>query len=297
MSFSSDVKKELSSLSVEQPCCRLAEAYGLLLFGKAFSGASVSLSTENEDVARLYARRLSEVCSVTAEVREQSSQTLLSVKRAADRRAVLDLFGHAPTETTLRLNRANLADECCFPAFLRGTFLSCGTVMSPEKNYHLEFVVPYRRLSNDLFSFLRELELNPKNVERKGNNVIYFKDSEIIEDALTLMGATSSSLELMGVKINKDLRNHVNRRVNFETANIGRAVEAGLTQAAAIEKIRGATGLDALPPRLRETAELRLANPDATLSELEELCGFAVSKSGINHRLNRLMSIAAAIDN
>ncbi|MCL2507966.1 MAG: DNA-binding protein WhiA [Oscillospiraceae bacterium] len=298
MSFSSDVKKELSSLSLAasesliEPCCRHAEAYGLLIFGRAFSASAISISTENADVAGLYAQRMAEICGVVPQEYARSAQTLLTFKRAADRRKVLDIFGHSPDAPTLRINRANLADECCFSAFLRGAFLSCGTITSPEKNYHLEFVVPYLRLSNDLFSFLLELSLNPKHIKRKGIHVIYFKDSGAIEDVLTIMGATNSSLELMGVKVNKDLRNHVNRRVNFETANISRAVEAGLAQADAIGKIQRAAGLDSLPERLRETALLRLENPDATLSELEELSGFTVSRSGINHRLNRLMKIS-----
>ena len=171
-------------------------------------------------------------------------------------------------------------------------FLSCGSVSSPEKNYHLEFVIPFLKLSNDLFSFLVELGASPKHVVRKGYHVIYFKDSAQIEDLLTMMGATNSTLQLINVKIDKDMRNHVNRRVNFETANIDRSVVAGSRQIEAIRKIQKKKGLDSLSDGLREIAQLRLENPEASLQELEALVDGSLSRSGINHRLKRLVQIA-----
>ncbi len=265
----------------------------MLISGRAFSVSAVSLSTSNSSIADFYTRLIKEECGVDADIPEPSGRKIsVTVKKAADRRKVLDAFGHSAGEPTLRINRSNFADECCFSAFLRGAFLACGTITSPEKNYHLEFVVPFLKLSGDLFCLMDELGLKPKKVLRKGSHVIYFKDSERIEDVLTTMGATNSSLELMGIKINKDIRNRVNRRVNFETANIGRAVIAGLAQVEAIETIQRFFGLDSLPEALRKTAEIRLENPEATLSELEELHDMEVSRSGINHRLGRLISIA-----
>ncbi len=218
---------------------------------------------------------------------------IVSVRAAVERRAVLNAFGHSAGELSLRINRANLADECCFAAFIRGVFLSCGSISSPEKNYHLEFVVPFLKLSNDLFSFLQELGFPPKHVMRKGYHIIYYKDSASIEDLLTLMGATNATLRLIGVKVDKDMRNHVNRRVNFETANIDRSVQAGAVQVEAIRKIEKARGLDSLPQGLQEIARIRLENPEATLIELEELFEGRLSRSGINHRLKRLEQIAS----
>jgi DNA-binding protein WhiA len=297
MTFSAGVKKELSSLEILSPCCRHAEAYGMLITGRAFSTSAVSLSTENSDVARLYSQLIQSECKVKTDPPEiHGKKIIVACKKAADRRKILDAFGHLPAEPTLRINRANIQNDCCFQAFLRGAFLSCGAVTEPEKNYHLEFVIPYLKLSDDFFFLMDELSLCPKRTVRKGSHVIYFKDSEKIEDMLTTMGATNSSLMLMGVKINKNIRNRVNRRVNFETANIERTVNAGLAQVKAIEKIRRNNMFDKLTPQLKETAEIRLNNPEASLYELLELHGFSVSRSGINHRLAKLMEIADGLE-
>ena len=296
MSFSTDVKNELIALPMVADCCRHAEAYGMLLFGRSFSAASISLAAENTTVSDHYAQC---IAGITGAVPQQSNPSgkmaIVSVRTAAERRAVLSAFGHSAGEVSLRINRANLANDCCFHAFLRGVFLSCGSISSPEKNYHLEFVVPYLKLSTDLLSFLSELGLSPKHVVRKGYHVVYFKDSESIEDILTMTGATNATLELINVKIGKDLRNHTNRRVNFETANIDRAVHASARQLAAIQRIQRKRGLDSLSPGLRRIAQVRLENPEASLMELEELLDGELSRSGINHRLKRLEQIAEEI--
>ncbi len=265
----------------------------MVIFGKTFSSSSVSFKTDKKEIADIYASFLSEECETEPETLEREGKKItVLLKKASDRRKVLEKFGHSQNEVTLRINRANIADDCCFSAFLRGVFLSCGTVTSPEKSYHLEFVVPFLKLSNDLFSIMSEMELEPKHVVRKGSHIIYFKDSEKIEDILTLMGAMNSSLRFMGIKMNKDMRNHVNRRVNFETANIGRSVNASAVQIEAINKIIAASKFDELPEPLQRTARLRLENPEASLNELERLTDHSVSRSGINHRLTKLTEIA-----
>ena len=296
MSFSSEVKKEMVSLPVLSDCCKHAEAYGLLLFGRSFSSAAVSFAAENRAVSEKYAACVRQITGVEPDYSDRPGKmAIVSVKTAVERRAVLNAFGHSAGELSLRINRANLSDECCFSAFMRGVFLACGSISSPEKNYHLEFVVPFLKLSNDLFSFLQELGFSPKHVLRKGYHIIYFKDSANIEDLLTLMGATNATLRLIGVKVDKDMRNHVNRRVNFETANIDRSVQAGTMQVAAIRKIEKTRGLDSLPQGLQEIARMRLENPEATLYELEELFDGRLSRSGINHRLKRLEQIASQL--
>ncbi len=293
MSFSTDVKDELLAIDNLSDCCIQAQSYGMLLFGRNFSSSSVSYATEHEASSERYAQYIEKITGVAPDRSDNDSKmNIVSVRYSAERRAVLDKYGHSPKDFSLRINRANIGGECCFGAFLRGVFLSCGSISSPEKNYHLEFVVPFMKLSGDLFSFLEELGFRPKKVVRKGYHVIYFKDSENIEDLLTVMGATNSTILLINVKINKDLRNHINRRVNFETANIDRAVNAGTAQVEAIKKISRTVGLDSLSEGLRETAQMRLDNPEASLNELNELFDGRVSKSGINHRLNRLIKIA-----
>lgn len=297
MSFSSDVKKELLSIQIVSDCCKHAEAYGLLLFGRSFSVSSLSFAAENRQVSERYAQCIRDILGEEPEFTAQEGKmSIVQVPMSAQRKKVLSAFGHGSGEASLRINRANLAQDCCFSAFLRGAFLACGTVSTPEKNYHLEFVVPFLKLTGDLCALLEEVGFHPKQVIRKGYRVIYFKDSESIEDLLTLMGATNSTLKLISVKIDKDLRNHVNRRINFETANIDRCVNAGTLQLQAIRKIDSAVGLDTLSDGLREIAQIRLDNPEASLNELEELLAGRLSRSGINHRLNRLVQIAKDIE-
>lgn len=214
------------------------------------------------------------------------------VRTAAQRQQVMAAFGHEKGELALRLNRANLTGDCCMAALLRGAFLACGTLTDPEKDYHLEFVVPYRYISRDLAKLLNELSLAPKQLERKGSHVVYCKDSGQIEEILTLMGAQNAALELMGIKMYKDMRNNINRKTNFETANISRTANAAAEQVYAIEAILEHAGVESLPEELKEIALLRLENPEMSLRELGEALSEPISRSGVNHRLRRLVSIA-----
>ncbi len=295
MSFSSDIKNELAALPNESVCCDAAQAYGMAEFGRSFSATSVALQTEHQAAAARYAALIESVCGVTSDVTKPAPDKpgiyTVSVP-AAFRKRVLERFGHGGDEVTLRLNRAVLDCEACPAAFLRGVFLVCGAVTNPQVDYHLEFSVPYLNLSRDLTALLGEMGLHPRTVRRKGNYVVYFKESEQIEDCLTLMGAMSASLELMNVKIIKSIRNNVNRAANCESANLDKTVAAALVQAEAVRKIEQRMGLDALPEELRELCRLRLENPDYSLRELGEQLEPPLSRSGVNHRLKRILEIA-----
>lgn len=297
MSFSQKVKSELSLMTDLSDCCMKAEAYGMLLFGKYFSQTRIGLLTENKNVASAYSC-FTKAC---ADVKPRLTKTKagnfsLSVTLSRDIEKIMHSFGHSKQNITLRINRANFEDDCCYASFLRGAFLSCGTIADPMKNYHLEFVIPYMKLTNDFATLLGDMGLTPKIIERGNAYVVYFKDSENIEDFLTLIGAQSSSLELMGVKMMKDVRNKINRQINFETANISRTVNAALNQVTAIEKIEKKKGIEWLPEQLRPIAKLRLENPDMSLDEIRIALGGEISRSGVNHRLNRLIKIANELD-
>ncbi|MGI6264956.1 MAG: DNA-binding protein WhiA, partial [Acutalibacteraceae bacterium] len=162
----------------------------------------------------------------------------------------------------------------------------------PQIGYHLEFRVPYYRLSLDWQALLADHGLASRRINRKGHYVLYFKESEQIEDCLTWMGAVGSSLELMNVKLVKNIRNNVNRIANCETANIDKVVAASARQVAAVRRIADTCGIGALPEDLRELAALRLDNPEYSLRELSEELSTPLSRSGINHRLERIMAFA-----
>ncbi|MBR4727673.1 MAG: DNA-binding protein WhiA [Clostridia bacterium] len=291
MSFSSNLKSELSRIEILSPCCKHAQVYGLVLFAH-FSKYNLSITTENPDVFEMYLRSI-RACGVTPVINETGSKKLTAYVRTEEEKSrVFAQFGHTLSEPTLRLNRANLADECCTSAFLRGVFLSCGTVTDPERGYHLEFVVPYKKLSTDLMKLLNELELSPKSIVRKGNHIVYFKDSESIEDLLTFIGASDASLYVMNIKIEKDMKNKINRLINFEMSNLNKTLDASTEQIAAIEFIRAHGGISLLPEQLQELAIIRLENSDASLSTLQSLLSEPISRSGINHRLARIVEFA-----
>lgn len=295
MSFSGDVKKELCQQPLEElnECCKLAECYGALLMGKIFSSREIVFSTEYDYVCeRVY--NLFEDCfgEQLFDKEKSKSKYKLVITDKEKIKKVYDLFGHDKKQLNLRINRGNLADECCVSAFLRGAFLACGTVTDPNKTYHLEFVISFMRLSQDFYRIITESEIQAKTVVRKGSNVVYIKDSENIEDALTFIGASLSSLELMSVKIQKDMRNKVNRQVNFECANIERSIKAGMAQVEAIELIIKRQGIDTLPEEYKELALLRLDNPDMSLKQLGEALSTPLSRSGVKHRLDKILEIA-----
>ena len=295
MSFSSEVKTEITKIENISSCCFHAQVYGLVLFAH-FSKYNLSITSENSDVFDLYLTYLKDYCGVKPTISDTGTKKMTAYLRTdAEKTKVFEKFGHILSETSLRINRANISDECCQSAFLRGVFLACGTVTDPERGYHLEFVVPYKRLCMDFMKFLDELGLNPKYIVRKGNHIVYFKDSESIEDILAIIGAQSASLHIMGIKIEKDVKNTVNRRLNFEMSNINKTVNAANLQVEAIEYIEKTSGISSLPDNLQILARLRLENPEASLSELEKMLDEPISRSGINHRLNRIIKMAENI--
>lgn len=301
MSFSADVKDELISVEIEKNCCLHAFCYGLLLCSRSFSYREISILTEHRQIAEKYADTINKVCSVLpCIVKSDAGKYRVEIECAEDRAKIMAKFGYDTKLRTMRINYANIADDCCKSAFLRGVFLSCGTVNDPNKRYHLEFVLPYKNLIKDLAYFISgfeefEKEIEPKIIQRNSNYVIYFKGSEVIEDILTAMGAVSSSLNVMGVKMYKDMRNNVNRKLNFESANLDKTVSAASKQIEAIRKIKNTVGLSFLPEELREIAILRYDNPDMSLRELSESLTVSLSRSGVNHRLKKICDIADSI--
>lgn len=296
MSFSSQVKNELIKIEYDTNCCKKSLLYGMALFGKSFSQRGVSLQTENENTVHLYKKLLKELCNIdsTIVVSPSGKNYTVTIDESSDCIKLLSYFGHNPTEPNLKINVANFTCERCRNAFIAGAFLSCGTISSPEKDYHLEFTVTYLNLSKSFITLLQEAELNPKYSNRKKylHHIIYFKESEAIEDCLYIMGASSSMFDMMNVKIMKEIRNSANRKANCETANIEKMVKAAYPQIEAIEKIKNKKGLEWLPEQLKEMAVIRIENPDSSLSELAQMFDPPLSRSGVNHRLKKLMEIA-----
>jgi hypothetical protein len=297
MSFSYSVKKEICTLMTDRDR-KYACFYGMLLFCKNFDADNIVFQTENDEVSKLFCSLADDVLGsvnvVTCSKAERKNDTALytlSIDSTEHREEIIYRF-HISSRTLIhRIQRDNINNNDVF-AFIGGAFLSCGSVAEPIKEYHLEFAVPYYNLMNDLTELLTEVGFSVKSTERKGNHVIYMKGSEEIEDIITFMGATMSSIELMNVKILKDVRNKANRIANCDAANIDRTLKASDKQIADIEYISEKVGLENLPADLAEIAEVRLEFPEMSLRELGEALEKPIGRSGANHRLKRISEFA-----
>ena len=295
MSFCSDVKAELSRHPMNKTCCAVAEAYGVLLFCNTFSPQGIRIVTESRDFAQRLPRLFRKAFSVGFDQipdSERGKQVFL-LEDPQKLRKIYDAFGLEPkTTVTLHVNLGVLEEECCRISFLRGAFMAGGSVTDPEKRYHLELATSHLRVSREVYSLLMESGFFPKDTTRGGNSILYFKQSDSIEDVLTTLGAPVCAMRIMEAKVEKDLRNGVNRRVNCETANLGKAVDAAQEQLAAIRRLEAKGTYADLPDKLRKTAELRKENPEATLLELAQMQDPPLTKSAINHRMRKIMELS-----
>lgn len=296
MSFSSGVKTDLAELNFGKKCCMRAEAYGILLFAKSFSYSSISLQTDNHAVAQRAANLIKRLCKVNVDItRGETGVYIVSVPDFDDRVKLLEYFGKSRLETVLRINRANIDDACdgCLKSFVRGCFLVCGSISDPAKSYHFEFNITRKKLAEDLVTLLYENSISPKTAARRNSTVVYFKKSEDIEDMLTFMGASNASLEIMSVKIYKDIKNRENRLSNCDVANLEKTAVAALRQCKAIEVIEKYASLETLSDDLKAVALLRKENPEMSLSEMGAALEPKLTRSGVNRRLDKLEAIAA----
>ena len=299
MSFSADVKAELCRSPLSSPCCAVAEAYGVLLYCACFTAREIRIITGNRDFAerlpRLF-RRAFALGFDRVETNVSGSKRSFLMTDTEKIGAIFTKYGYdANASLAHHVNLGILEEECCRVSFVRGAFLAGGSVTDPEKRYHLELTTAHQSVSRETFSVLLELGFNPKEIVRSGNYVNYFKQSEVMEDLLTTLGAPVSAMAIMSAKVEKDMRNAINRKVNCDSANADKIVSAAQEQLDAIRRIDRAMGLDQLPEKLAQTALLRVANPDASLSDLAMLSDPPVTKSCLGHRLKKLVETAAAL--
>ncbi len=287
-SFSQDTKTELGAVRQKSVCCRRALLYGMLYGAEIFSRERIFFDTENPSVLLLYGKLIRGMISC----REFSDADLADLPQDKAE-ALLSSLGFAPGEPLFRIKRELIVCPSCAWAFVRGVFLSCGTVTAPGSAYHLEFLMRERAEAEELAEYLASLDLSPKLTERGGSLFgVYFKDSESIVDLLGHIGANRAAFDLLNVKIYRDIRNNVNRVSNCELANLEKTVAAANEQMKAIEAILSSGREKELPEELRQTLDLRAAFPDATLSELAGRHTPPITKSGVNHRLKRLIEFS-----
>ena len=288
MSFCTKLKTELCNLRTSE-CCRMAECYGIMLFGRSFCAEKIDILTENEAVAQNFCFLLKKCFGIVEKVISSSGKRPMhkvSVSNNADRQKILDRLGPNILDSDI-LNK-----DCCRSAFIRGAFLSCGQCTDPTKSPRIDLNIKNESLVPTLLGILNDVEIEPNLGARSSKSVIYFKKSETVEDLITIMGAGNITLELMDLKIIKEVRNDINRRNNAEVANTAKMVEASIKQRAAISFLIKKEKFEILPPELQEVALLRMANKEATLSELCKLSIFPLTRSGLNHRLSRIIETA-----
>ncbi len=300
MSFSSNVKAELCKDSLSKKSCAVAEGYGVLLYCNTFSSTEIRIITESRDFAARLPRLFKKAFGITFD-QEPAAQDRGKLQFAISledkiSRIFETLQMDLKASLTLHVNFGMLEEEAECMAYLRGAFLAGGSVTDPAKRYHLEMTTSHYKVSRETCALLIECGFSPKELSRGGNNILYFKQSDYIEDFLTAIGAQVSAMGVMEAKVEKDLRNGVNRRVNCETANLTKVVDASMGQMAAIRALEEAGDLDKLPGKLRETALLRRENPEATLQELAAMLNPPITKSAINHRMRKLLELARALE-
>ena len=299
MSFSYNTKVELCRLLPENNCCAIAECYGMLLYGNTFSKREVRIVTGNKILGKrivdLFLSAFRTSFDVMPDEDEHGKQAYI-ITDAGKIGRIFDTFGFSKENLLAHhVNLGVLEDECCIKSFIRGTFLAGGAVTDPTKSYHLELVTDHFNVSRQTYSLLLETGFSPKETSRSGNYIIYFKQSSAIEDFLTFIGAPIHAMELMSAKIEKDVRNTVNRKVNCDTANVTKTVDAASVHLEIIKKIKDAGMYEALPEKLKQTAELRTANPELSIKELADIAEPPVTKSCMNHRMRRLSEISLNI--
>lgn len=295
LSHTSQLKREILAAKQWRSSYKKQLACGLLQFAQRYSPDEMSLTTMEGQSARFYAALVPRLVPLAGTITTTQTETAgrvthtVQVDAPEDRRGVLNYFAMLyPEGVTFDL----LGGEHGTAAFLAGAFLACGSLADPAKKYHLEFALTRPDQVQRITGMLSEVGFLPRLVQRRGLPLVYFHDSQQIEDLLTFLGCPRLSLELMGVKILKERRNAANRASNCDNANIDKTVGAAQQQIAAIRKILDLRGEDSLPDDLRELALLRLDEPELSLRELGQQLSAPLSRSGVNHRLTRMIAMA-----
>jgi hypothetical protein len=307
MSFSKDVKEELSEQHGEARHCSLAELAAILSFGGTVvttgKGYYLKLQTESLVVARKYftlIRKTFNICiDISIRRNSHSKESQLYTLYITDHDLVIRILQAAklPHEglTSGEIGKANqliVQNTCCKRAFIRGAFLTSGSMSNPKKAYHLEIVVNDSEKADQLKCMIQSFSIDAKIVTRKKSHVVYIKEGSQIVDLLNVMEAHVALMNLENVRILKEMRNQVNRQVNCEAANINKTVVAASKQIDDIIFIRDSVGFGDLAEGLEDIARLRIQYPEASLKELGAMLSPPIGKSGVNHRLRKLSMIA-----
>ncbi len=294
MSFSHNVRECIRS-TINDHDRRFACLYGMLLFGRTVTCDEICLKSESEVFRSVFPVLVKTVFGaavpLTIENKPRKNGSVLTIYRITGRTPVTEIRHTFHIHQERSIDMRNLPTNS-MGAFLGGVFLTCGSVTDPMKEYHLEFSAPTEQLCKDLCDLLYSVGVHPNVMQRKYTWSAYLKVSEEIEDLLTFIGAQKCTLELIEIKINKDVINRINRRNNCDLANIDKTISASERQCRDIQEIIRKGGMNKLSPDLQELAGLRLENPHLSLAELGQMLKKPIGRSGVNHRFRKLSAIA-----
>jgi len=297
ISFSGNAKAEICRNFPQKKCCALAECFGILLFCNSFGDDGIRIITESREFAQRLPKLFKRAFSLTFDVlpeQDLPGKLHYMILDRAKIASIMETYGFDLNDTmSLHINLSVLEDECCKTAFLRGAFLAGGSVTDPVKGYHMEFTTTHHSVAREGYALFHEvLGFCPKSATRGGAQVLYLKQSELISDCLTCLGAPIAAMGIIEARLEKELNNKVNRRCNCDEANTSKVVDAAQEQLSALRILRQNGMLDQLPDKLLQAAIAREQNPESSLTELASMMQPPISKPAMNHRLKKLVALA-----
>ncbi len=296
-SFSGNAKAEICRYIPAKHCCAIAECFGILLFCNTFRTNGIRIITESREFAAILPKLFKKAFSIAFDtVPEEGCMGKLNFQ-ITDRekiRRIMAVYGFGFDDTlSLHINLPVVEDDCCKAAFLKGAFLAGGSVTDPVKGYHIELATTHRSVARECNSLIHEvLSVQPKSTLRAGGHILYLKQSDLISDCLTYLGAPVAAMGIIEAKLEKELNNKVNRRCNCDEANTSKVVEAAQEQLSAIRTLKSIGRYLSLPVKLQQAAAAREENPEASLTELAAMMEPPISKPAMNHRLQKLVQMA-----
>jgi DNA-binding protein WhiA len=290
MSFTSDIKIELTKAPGGCANCKLAECLGVLLYSNKMAVDGIRVVIRSSAVRRHVMDLFHDVFGFPPAETEDGA---IQIRQPYNVGRVFDTFGFEKKNGSISLNFGLLEEDCCKLAFFRGAFLAGGSVSAGSGGYHFELVTAHFSITKQANYLMTDMGYPMAMTNRRGNYLLYSKDSAVIEDFLSALGATNAAMDLMLAKVEREMSNNINRKVNCDVANLNKTVEAAARQVEAIQRLQRSGKLDKLSAPLRETANLRLNHPEMSLSELLPLFSEPVSRPGLNNRLRKLVQLAS----
>ena len=296
ISFAGGAKAEVCRSVPHNKCCALAQCFGVLLFCNSFTPEGIRIITESREfgynLPKLFLRAF-ELEFDSFPSLESPGKLVFQIDDPQKMDTILSAYGFDRKLLSLHVNLPVVENDCCKTAFLRGAFLAGGSVTDPEKGYHFELATTHHSVARETYALMEEvLDFYPKMAPRGGGQVLYVKQSDLISDCLTLIGAPVAAMGIMEAKLEKELNNKVNRRCNCDDANTSKVVEAAQEQLAALRLLKDLGLLEHLPQKLQAAAKAREENPESSLTELAAMMEPPISKPAMNSRLKKLMQIA-----